>query len=171
LPGMLTAIAGIVSAIASLIVALSQIAPSEGAKVTDPGPATLATSSPVDARLEKAKALARKAFVISPRHISARDHLESQRPRICVGSEIEDIEWRNLLRAYRLKEEIAIWSLSPESHEQPMTDSACLLTLFSSEQTAAASRLLGYLNEYGDDPPYRIEAFDELFQEWEIGFE
>ncbi len=126
--------------------------------------------TPQDPRLEKARELAAQAFVITPNHIDARGHLESARPRICIGSDIDSVEWKNLLRAFHLSDELEVWSLSP-TYLQEMTDGTCLITLFSRDQETEAKNLMVQLDEQGDDPPYRSEAFGELFEDWEIGLD
>ena len=166
-PGILTAVAAIISAVTGLIIALHQIRSAEvdQASSNQRSPATQSS----DSRTTQALSLAAKTFIIAPQHISARGHLESRSPRVCIGSEIEDINWRNLLRAYGLSDAIAVWSPSLTFYEEHMTNGTCLLTLYSSEQAGAANTLIAWLDQYGDDPPYRVEAFRDLFQDWEVG--
>lgn len=162
IPGLLTAVTGLLTAVTGLFLALQQLGWIGSESVTDP------INSTTPSRTSKAKELAKRAYVIHPKHISARGHLESKRPKICVGSEIEDVEWKNLLRAYGLRDEIAIWSLTLDYYGEHMSDGTCLIALYSDEQAGKAVGLVNELNKIGSDPPYGSEAFRDIFNEWEL---
>ncbi len=176
IPGILTAVAGLITAVTGMIIALHQIGVFGGESETSTAatqqsstPASTTTTAENNTRLGKAKELAANAHIISPAHLSARGYLEQPSPKICIGSEYEEQYWKNLLSAVGVdKPDIDRWVLALGYFAEPMTDGSCRLTLYSSEQASRATELIADLNQIGGDPPYRSEAFLDLFEEWEL---